>query len=221
MLKQITTPPHFIYVAIGEMHFSFMDLSVASLAHVWHIRVYMESSSSESHRDSKAELETKTVSVRKQVSLSGSSFVRVDTRSPRVSWVEGFIDYPPEWETRIKNLCDRFPEESRQNIITELRESNGHAGKASANLSSRWHEIHDASASARRVESGSEDVTVEFEEVPLFKEIEASQTEAPEASGFMQGWFSCSCEPCKDTSGRPVVVSPLPNGHACVAAASA
>ena len=42
--------------------------------------------------------------------------------------------YPPEWETRIMTLCDRFPEESRQNIIKELRESDGHAGHAAAAL---------------------------------------------------------------------------------------
>ena len=46
----------------------------------------------------------------------------------------GAEGYPPEWETRITNLCDRFPEESRQNIIKVLREFDGHAGHTATKL---------------------------------------------------------------------------------------
>ena len=56
------------------------------------------------------------------------------------------------------------------------------------------------------------DQTNALQEKPLRQEPVILQTEAPLASGFMQGKFSCACEPCEPASGDRVLVSaPVPS----------
>ena len=72
------------------------------------------------------------------------------------------------------------------------------------------------------------DVTVEVEKAEMSNDqmktvqepelLLREQTEAPVASGFMQGMFSCACAPCEPASGDRVLVSPrapptLPNSQ--------
>jgi hypothetical protein len=94
-------------------------------------------------------------------------------------------------------------------------------GPSSPTSQKSTHFFHDPDAPESRVETDLADVAVEVEEVPLFKEQEILPSEAPAASGFMQGMFSCACEPCEEVPGCPVVVSAQSSAQVAVPKSSA
>merc|ERR1711937_196769 len=91
-----------------------------------------------------------------------------------------------------------------------------------APLSSTSPKIHDAYTSETTLEIDFGDVAVEVEKADMLNDQTKTvqepemflreQTEAPLASGFMQGMFSCACGPCEPASGDRVLVSaPAPS----------
>ena len=99
--------------------------------------------------------------------------------------------------------------------VQEEQTSSGTEGVADEPLSATSYEGNDAHVSESGVEDDMGDVADEFEDIPLFKEQEIVLTEAPAAFGFMQGAFSCYCEPCQECQetpdAAPVVVTALPS----------